>query len=149
MATSMRMVAPVKANASARRLSVAASLGLVLLAAEGIAWGEAPGRWTQPTQRMPAAGAAAADAAPGQVRPSTWIWGADENKAYRLRKTFQGGVRRAEIVATADNRMKLSLNGAPVASSDAWERPVRVDVTKLVRDGENELIENRFFPVLK
>ena len=140
MATSKRMVARAHAGGAGRLCSAGGLLALTLLVAAGVARSEAPGRWRQPAERMPVAGAAAAEAAPGRVQPSAWIWGADENKAYRLRKTFPGGVRRAEIVATSDNRMKLSLNGTTVASSDAWERPVRVDVTKLVRDGENELV---------
>ncbi|NCX99193.1 MAG: heme-binding protein, partial [Planctomycetia bacterium] len=133
-------MASVDADGSGRRWSAVTAAGLMLLVVGAVARSETPGRWAQPPQRMPVAGDAAADAAPGQVRPATWIWGADENKAYRLRKTFPGGARSAEIVATSDNRMKLLLNGTTVASSDAWERPVRVDVTKLVRDGENELI---------
>ncbi|MFM7136014.1 MAG: c-type cytochrome [Planctomycetota bacterium] len=113
--------------------------GLALVAAGGVGRAAAPDRWSQPPEQMPLAGAAA-EAAPTAIQPAPWIWGADDNLAYRLRKTFAGGCRRATLVATGDNRMTLLLNGKAVATSDAWERPVRVDVTKLLRAGENELV---------
>ena len=75
----------------------------------------------------------AADVAP-------WIWGADADREYLLVRSFRGPVRTAMLVATCDNRMALSINGTQVGSSGSWERPVRVDLTPHVRDGDNELV---------
>ena len=98
-------------------------------------------RWEQASERMPNAAAttrpveaaAATDVAP-------WIWGADADREYRLVRSFRGPVRAAMLIATCDNRMTLSINGTRVGSSDAWERPVRVDLTPHLRDGDNELV---------
>ena len=98
-------------------------------------------RWDQASERMPNAAAttrpveaaAATDVAP-------WIWGADADREYRLVRSFRGPVRAAMLIATCDNRMTLSINGTRVGSSDAWERPVRVDLTPHLRDGDNELV---------
>lgn len=139
MPTTKRLFSP-EVPATWPRWSTGVMLVWALVVAGDVAKAEPAGRWAQPTQRMPVAGDASAATEPGAVQPAAWIWGADENRAYRLRKAFPGGARRAEIVATSDNRMTLLLNGQPVATSDAWERPVRVDVTKFLRDGENELI---------
>jgi len=116
------------------------ALGCLGAAASPPARGDAPSRWMQGSKRMPVAGEQAAAGEPAAVQPAPWIWGADENRTYRLCKTFAGGARRAELVATSDNRMTLTLNGVNVGSSNTWERPLRIDVTKLIKDGENELV---------
>ena len=139
MSASSRPFARAAATGSSSGWSVVAAIGLAL-AASGFARADAPGRWSQPPQRMPVAGGAAADAEAAAVQPAPWIWGADENRTYRLRKTFAGGVRRAELVATSDNRMTLTLNGVAVGSSNTWERPLRIDVTKMIKDVDNELV---------
>ena len=140
MSASSRLFPRVSVAASRPRWSVIGTIGLAVVASGGLARAEAPARWTQAAQPMPVAGGAAAEAAPASPRPAPWIWGADDGKAYRLTKTFAGGARRATLVATCDNRMTLLLNGQSVATSDTWERPVQVDVTKFLRDGDNELV---------
>ena len=40
-----------------------------------------------------------------------WIWGADDNRRYTLRKEFAGGSTAARLKATCDNRMTVFLNG--------------------------------------
>ena len=123
--------------------------GLLLTAADTVAEPTAPGpktRWEQPAERMPVAGdAATAETMAKALSPlsssgaAAWIWGPDDNSAYRLTKTFQGPAKSAVLVATCDNQMTLFINGKEIAQSDAWERPISVDVTKEIRGGDNEL----------
>jgi len=101
--------------------------------------------WRQAPEPMPVAKAGAAAAPTTGVtaatsrKPAAWIWGPDADREYRLAKTFSGGAATAILVASCDNRMRLFVNGAEVGSSASWERPVVIDVTKHVRDGDNEL----------
>ncbi len=72
--------------------------------------------------------------------PATWIWGPDADLAYVLRKEFPGDAKGARLIAAADNRMTIYLNGKRVASGDNWQEPVELDVTKALKDGRNELL---------
>jgi putative heme-binding domain-containing protein len=69
-----------------------------------------------------------------------WIWGADIDRRYFLRKEFTGGSTSARLRATCDNRMTVFINGEQVAESSEWERPVEVDVQKFIRPGKNVLL---------
>ena len=98
--------------------------------------------WRQTVEKMPVGGADAAVAMPdttAHTRLAPWIWGPDEDRSYRLSTEFQGGAKSAMLVATADNSMTVMVNGTQVAQSDSWENPVSVDITELLRDGDNEL----------
>ena len=68
--------------------------------------------------------------------PAThWIWGADANKAYCLRKTFGAQVKEARVRLTCDNAVTVYLNGKQIATSTEWQQPVEVDVSNnLVSD---------------
>jgi putative heme-binding domain-containing protein len=68
-----------------------------------------------------------------------WIWGADDNVRYVLRKEFEGGATTARLKAACDNIMKLSLNGHEIASAGNWNAPVEVDVQKYLKPGKNVL----------
>jgi putative heme-binding domain-containing protein len=68
-----------------------------------------------------------------------WIWGADDNRRYVLRKEFQARSTVARLKAAGDDRLKLSLNGREIASSDDWGKPVEVDVQKYLKRGKNVL----------
>jgi putative heme-binding domain-containing protein len=68
-----------------------------------------------------------------------WIWGADDNRRYLLRKEFDGGSTSAWLKASCDNRMKLSLNGQEIARGDDWAVPSEVNVQKLLKPGKNIL----------
>jgi putative heme-binding domain-containing protein len=68
-----------------------------------------------------------------------WIWGADDNKRYVLRKEFEGGATTARLKAACDNRMRLLLNGQEIARGDNWQTPIEVDVQKLLKPGKNLL----------
>jgi putative heme-binding domain-containing protein len=68
-----------------------------------------------------------------------WIWGADENRRYVLRKEFDEGATAGRLKATCDNRMRLLLNGQEIARTSDWQRPVEADVSKLLKPGKNIL----------
>lgn len=68
-----------------------------------------------------------------------WIWGEDIHKSYVLRKSFPGGSIKARLIATCDNRMKLSINDKEIASSDNWLAPVEMDVQKYLKPDDNVL----------
>src|SRR5262245_34148417 len=46
----------------------------------------------------------------GQGPKPSWIWGADDNRRYALRKEFAGGSTAARLKATCHDRMILYLN---------------------------------------
>jgi len=117
--------------------TIASCLTLILAAVTAAA-APAGQRWSQPVTRMPVAGEVdSRPSAGGGLAP--WIWGDDENAPYRLTKTFPGGAGRAMLVATCDNTMTVFLNGRQIAASTAWQRPVRIEVTGDLREGDNEL----------
>ena len=96
-------------------------------------------RWEQPAERMPVTATPDPATAPPRPAVAPWIWGPNDNRDYRLTKGFRGGAKAAVLVATCDNRMTLSLNGKQIATSDTWQQPVAIDVTRDVRAGDNEL----------
>lgn len=67
----------------------------------------------------------------------SWIWGADPDKKYVVRKSFKGSAQSALLRATCDNVMTVYVNGQKVATSDNWENPVEVDVAKHLTANEN------------
>ena len=70
-----------------------------------------------------------------------WIWGADPDKTYFLRKEFAAaGVTAARLKTSADNHVVLFLNGKQVAASDEWLEPAEADVTKLLKPEGNVLL---------
>lgn len=81
---------------------------------------------------------AGADPLKGGPQP-TWIWGANDDRDYVLRQRFEGGATSAWLQATSDNRMTVLINGQQVAQSDSWQNPVRINVSKHLREGTNEI----------
>ena len=77
---------------------------------------------------------------PRATTPS-WIWSerATANDEVFFRRTFAiaGKPAKARLVASCDNHCRVFVNGERIATSDAWERPVAVDVTSALRIGEN------------
>ncbi len=69
-----------------------------------------------------------------------WIWGTQRDGKYRLKTTFSGDVKSAQLRATCDNVMTLFLNGKKLASSSEWQDPVTLDITSKIKPGQNELI---------
>jgi len=72
-----------------------------------------------------------------------WIWAKESPSGHKLnlRKSFQvdGDIKTARLYATCDNRMKLLVNGKPVKSSDNWQSPIELNVTKSLQPGKNVL----------
>jgi len=75
-----------------------------------------------------------------------WVWSkqASGGQKLYLHRSFDlnwkgSGIRPASAVltATCDNRMKVIVNGQVVAQSTAWERPVTVDVRRVLNKGRN------------
>jgi putative heme-binding domain-containing protein len=102
--------------------------------------------YTQLPEVAPAAGQAAPDKPPvPSVSPSLfkdgpapkWIWGADEEKSYVIRTTFQGTGKSAWLRATCDNAMTIYVNGKKVAASDNFNRPETLDIKSRLKNGEN------------
>jgi putative heme-binding domain-containing protein len=71
-----------------------------------------------------------------------WIWGADQNKRYFVKKSFVASakINAARLRGSCDNEVTLYLNGAKVAQSDTWQAPFEADVRNHVRAGQNELL---------
>ncbi|HWG45890.1 MAG TPA: c-type cytochrome [Gemmataceae bacterium] len=137
---------------STKHLSHAALVVLAALASASRLRAEEEKIFTQKPEIAPAQvrGEPAVSPLPKEPRPRTdvfkkgptplWIWGADANRRYVLRKEFTGGSTAARLKATCDNRMKISLNGHEVARSDDWHTPAEKDVQKLIKPGTNVLI---------
>src|SRR5262245_4910810 len=49
-----------------------------------------------------------------------WIWGQDQDTRYFLKKTIAGPAKEARVKFTADNHVRLFLNGKQVGSCDEW-----------------------------
>ena len=72
-----------------------------------------------------------------------WIWGADFDESYWARKPFNlTNIKSALLKASCDNSGRISINGHEVSSSDVWQEPMVVDVTKHLLAGENLLEAN-------
>jgi putative heme-binding domain-containing protein len=69
-----------------------------------------------------------------------WIWGADIDRRYFLRKEIPAGSTAARLKATCDNRLRIWINGEEVARSDEWKEPVEVDVQRRLKPKDNVLI---------
>lgn len=70
-----------------------------------------------------------------------WIWKSPSKDHVFLRKQFRcQQPRKATLMASCDNEMIVWLNGNKVAESKEWQRPVRVDVSRFLKSGENEIL---------
>lgn len=71
-----------------------------------------------------------------------WIWHQGEvGKKSQLRKTFSLDVvpRAAKLLATCDNAFTMKVNGRKVAASKNWQRPVYLEITHELQEGENSI----------
>jgi alpha-L-rhamnosidase len=78
-----------------------------------------------------------------------WIWTAEDTAAnaatgiryFRKRLVLASGtaVRNAQVLITADDKFVLRINGKQAASGSSWSELKRVDVTKLLKPGENRI----------
>ena len=74
-------------------------------------------------------------------KKAKWIWCEKSGQNYFFRASFDGTeVETAHLIATCDNVMNLKINGKSVAQSSTWESPTRKEITKFVKDGENQIL---------
>jgi len=69
-----------------------------------------------------------------------WIWHSDDvGKKSQLRKSFKlnSAPTGAKLMATCENAFVMKINGAKVATSQNWKKPVYVDITQHLQAGEN------------
>jgi len=84
--------------------------------------------------------------APGLVRAEpVWIWKskkafAHEKEIFRKSFTIGGPVKSAALTLTCDNGATARINGKPAAENPDWNQPVKENVTKLLKQGENEIV---------
>jgi len=72
-----------------------------------------------------------------------WVWGNDFDQSYWVRKSFElSDVKSALLKASSDNSGRIAVNGHEVATSDVWQDPMVVDVTKHLVAGKNLLEAN-------
>jgi putative heme-binding domain-containing protein len=76
--------------------------------------------------------------------PPQWIWtrpNAPDGDVATLVRRFEisGASDAAVLHGAADNHVRAFVNGELAFESDDWAAPVEIDVSKLVREGENEL----------
>ncbi|MFT5122660.1 MAG: putative heme-binding domain-containing protein [Kiritimatiellia bacterium] len=72
-----------------------------------------------------------------------WIWKAGKitTEKANFKKSFalEALPKKASIKVTCDNSFNLSINGKAIASSSEWQSPIKMDVAKYLKVGENEL----------
>ncbi|MCH9654823.1 MAG: PSD1 and planctomycete cytochrome C domain-containing protein [Planctomycetes bacterium] len=78
-----------------------------------------------------------------------WIWHSGEvGKKSQLRKKFDlsAAPTGAKLMATCDNAFDMKINGAKVATSRIWTKPVYVDITQHLHAGKNVIeVDARMF----
>lgn len=87
--------------------------------------------------------ASAATPAAAETALPQWLWDrsaeAEEEVFFRREFDVATGASDAQLVVSCDNHCRVYVNGEQVGGSDAWETPLRVEVTKHLRAGANVL----------
>jgi hypothetical protein len=113
------------------------------------------GVWPQKGAFSPTATTITTQSAAPLAISAKWIWShpraasADPGGRVFLRKTFQlsDPPAAAFAVATCDNSFRLFVNGRQVATSDNWQTPVELDLSKTLQPGSNTVaVEAVNFP---
>lgn len=73
-------------------------------------------------------------------KPS-WIWGADQNKKYIVRKEFGGDVKSAVLKGTADNLVTIFINGRNAYTGNEWADAPEIDVTGKTAGKAKNIVE--------
>ncbi|MDI9603112.1 MAG: glycosyl hydrolase [Acidobacteriota bacterium] len=80
------------------------------------------------------------------LHDASWVWhAADPHEVLPCGRSFLGRFHlpaapaEARLTIAADNGYRVSVNGTPVGSGEAWERPDSYDVARLLHAGENEI----------
>ena len=74
-----------------------------------------------------------------------WIWSAkgergDEKLDLKRVVKFDQKPKSAKVAVSCDNFYELLINGKKVASGTEWNEPQRVDVSKHLQAGDNEIV---------
>ncbi|HEX6986135.1 MAG TPA: c-type cytochrome, partial [Planctomycetaceae bacterium] len=87
-----------------------------------------------------------APAAEGDAPPvPQWLWtskSAKDDDTALFRKAFEvkDGLKSASLSVTCDNWVRVQINGEDVVQHATWESPVREEVTKKLKPGENVIL---------
>ena len=81
----------------------------------------------------------------GMAQTAEWVWHNNQgakpaaNEVRYFRRTFPvaGKVLKAELNAACDDQLVVFVNGSEIGGSDSWKQPLKSDVTKLLKEGEN------------
>jgi putative heme-binding domain-containing protein len=77
-----------------------------------------------------------------------WIWkkGKINTEKAQFKKSFslKSVPKKALIRATCDNEMTLVINGKKVEKSNAWEKPISLNVAKYLKKGTNQIVVHAF-----
>jgi len=75
-----------------------------------------------------------------QPKP-TWIWTKESKSQQKVwfRRAFnvKGKIKSAQVYASCDNKLKLTINGKSVGNSSEWSEPVIKSITDLITSGKN------------
>jgi len=79
---------------------------------------------------------------PGAGAPPQWIWSGPQPRdgelvAFQRRIQAPAEVAAATLRATADNRLRVFVNGQLALTNDDWSRVREADLRRLLRPGEN------------
>jgi len=69
-----------------------------------------------------------------------WLWAPQPVEFCLFNKRFDATAKAAHLIAACDNQMTVFINGKRAASSDTWEAAVKVDVTKMIVSGQNQIL---------
>ncbi len=79
------------------------------------------------------------------AQTAEWVWHAEgkpaEGEERFFRRTFNitGKVEKAVLEASCDDQMTVWVNGKEAGTSTAWQKPLKLNVTKELKGGENVL----------
>lgn len=73
--------------------------------------------------------------------PPVWIWAAKPaaNQVVAFRKSIDvpAKLKKATVVASCDNILTLFVNGKKIVDHKTWQEPIKQDITKELRTGQN------------
>jgi putative heme-binding domain-containing protein len=79
------------------------------------------------------------------AQTAEWVWhnnggakpAANEVRYFRRSFPIDGKISKAQLEAACDDQLVIFVNGTETGTSNSWKEPVKVDVTKLLKQGEN------------
>jgi putative heme-binding domain-containing protein len=79
------------------------------------------------------------------AQTAEWVWhnnqgakpAANEVRYFRRSFPITGKIVKAELNAACDDQLVIFVNGVEAGASNSWKEPVKADVSKLLKEGEN------------